>query len=181
MRNFFKKQKSLIMLSIVVLLGFLGSCSDDENVQENNNSSKETYFKIDNMLIGEIRNGEMIITADKLQLLAIFSKFAETQGLGYVEYFDLEISKKEIIIDGKSVSSYGLFSSDINGVHNSVIPLELEGNYLKVSGGKGSITCTSQNCGTGCTPYEKAIDGGKVWTCSSCSTTCTKSMSVSIG
>ena len=181
MKNFFKKQKSLIVLSMMVLLVLLGSCSNDEAIQENNNFSNETSFKIDNMLIGEIRGGEMIITADKQQLLTIFSNFAEDQGLGYVEYFDLEISKKEIIIDGKSVSSYGLFSSDINGVHNSVIPLELEGNYLKAAGGKGTITCTSQNCGTGCTPYEKEIDGGKVWTCSSCSTNCTKTMSVTIG
>jgi len=181
MKNFFKKQKSLIVLSMMVLLGFLGSCSNDETIQENNNFSKETSFKIDNMLIGEIRDGEMIITADKQQLLTIFSNFAKDQGLGYVEYFDLEISKKEILVDGKIISSFGLFSSDINGIHNSVIPLALDGNYLKVDGGKGTITCTSQNCGTGCTPYEKVIDGGKVWTCSSCSTNCTKTMSVTIG
>ncbi|WP_130734745.1 hypothetical protein [Flavobacterium sp. J27] len=132
------------------------------------------------MLIGEIRNGEIILTADKQKLLTIFSNLAQEQGLGHVEYLNLEISEKDIMVDDEIISSYGLFSSDINNVHNSVIPLVLENNYLIVDSGRGTITCTSQNCGTACTPYEKSIKGGKLWTCSECSSTCTKTMTVTI-
>ncbi|HSD15042.1 MAG TPA: hypothetical protein VLB74_10375 [Flavobacterium sp.] len=185
MKKLFKFSVAILLLSSIIFTSkFIISCSKEQNEDTSQLKNEVSNFsKIsDSMVVGEIINGQYVITADKTELLLYFSKLADDQGLGEVVFENISILKKELIDNGNTEYYYGLYASDKDFKYNSAISLTLDGNYFKMDalGGGGTITCSSVDCGTGCTPYQKAVSGGKVWTCSSCSKPCTKTMSVTI-
>ncbi|WP_395044344.1 hypothetical protein [Flavobacterium sp.] len=175
---------SLIVFSFIMFF----SCSKESNNSLESNALNETNISLNRFvakqIIGEERNGEYIITADRNQLFANFSELAKEQGLGEVKYQTLFIRKN--IIEGSNPIKYyyGLFAIDNIGYHQAAIELINTNRALMIddSPNTGSITCTSTNCsGAQCTPYQHIMStGDKVWTCSSCTSSCTKTASVTI-
>ncbi len=185
MKKSFKIFVVVLFFSVTMLFTkFMQSCSKEQS-EEIPKSKNETVslFKIeDSMVVGEVINGECVITTDEEELLLYFSKLADDQGLGEVIFDNIRIVKKELLHDdGKTEFYYGLYASDKDFKYNSAVSLILDGSFFRLEGsGGGTITCQSVGCGTGCAPYKKKIDGGSIWTCSECSNSCTKTMTVSL-
>ncbi|WP_396151935.1 hypothetical protein [Flavobacterium sp.] len=188
MGNLVKKRAGLIaVLSSVLFVSFfsiLQSCSDEQKDSgtDENTSLFSKFGK--NYVIGVDKgNGVYEITANKDELLKVFAELAFEQNLGEVTYTSLEIKKNIIVGSNPTDYYFGLFASDADGKYKSAFELNREGTSFSVNANKGSITCTSTNCGpVDCVPYQQTIAGGngKVWACTSCTNTCTKTMSVVI-
>ncbi len=185
MRNLVKKRIRLIAVltsvSFVSFFGILQSCSDEQKeLRADENRSLFSKFG-GNYIVGVDKgNGVYEITADKDELLEVFAELALEQGHGEVVFTSLEIKKD--IVAGSSPKDYyfGLFASDSDAKYKSALELNRVGTSFNVNANSGSISCVSTNCGTGCAPYQQTVVGGKVWTCSSCANTCTKTMTVVI-
>lgn len=185
MENLVKKRIGLIAVLtsflFVSFFGILHSCSDEQKeLGTDENTSLFSKFGKNYVIGVDKGNGVYEITANKDELLEVFAELALEQGLGKVTFTSLEI-KKEIVVGSNPTDYYfGLFASDASGKYKSALELNREETSFNINYNSGSITCTSSNCGTGCAPYQQTIVGGKVWTCSSCSDTCTKTMKVVI-
>ena len=168
-----------------IFVGFVYSCGNDEannDASSVQNNSTELARFVDEQKIGEESDGTFTITADKDDLLENFNELANEQGLGEVTFTTLEI-KKDIVVDSNPQEYfYALYATDANYNHKAAISLTILDRVLYSDVEGGTITCTSTDCGTGCTPYQAAVSGGKVWSCSTCigSGKCTKSASLSI-
>lgn len=185
MENLVKKRIGLIAVLTSVLFisffGFLHSCSyEQKELGTDENTSLFSRFG-GNYVVGVDKgNGVYEITADKDELLEVFAELALEQGHGEVIFTSLEI-KKDVIVGSNPTDYYfSLLASDSDGKYKSALELNRIGTSFNVNANAGSITCTSTNCGTGCAPYQQTIVGGKVWTCSSCSNACTKTMTVKL-
>ncbi len=186
MRNLVKKRIRLIaVLTSVLFVSFFGilqSCSDEQKeLRADENRSLFSKFG-GNYIVGVDKgNGVYEITADKDELLEVFAELALEQGLGEITYTSLEIKKNIVVGSNPTDYYYGLFASDRDGKYKSAFELNRVGTSFNVNANKGSITCSSTGCGpVDCVPYEHVISGGKVWACTSCTKTCTKSMTVVI-
>ncbi|HRE76350.1 MAG TPA: hypothetical protein PLL09_00855 [Flavobacterium sp.] len=188
MESLVKKRIGLIaVLTSVLFVSFFGilqSCSDEQKELGTDENSSLFSRTGGNYIVGVDKgNGVYEITADKDELLEVFAELALEQGLGEVTYTSLEIKKNIVVGSNPTDYYFGLFASDVDGKYKSAFELNRVGRLFNVNANKGSISCTSTNCGpVDCVPYQQTIAGGngKVWACTSCTNTCTKSMTVVI-
>jgi len=174
----------LLLLFLTTTIIFLESCSKEENSvnQEKSFSAKSRNF-LNNPIAEELDDNQYKFLVDENELLDLFKELALEQDLGLVDYENLFI-KKVLIENSQNEYFIGLFSSDINNIHNSAISLSINNRLLYLDAGNtGSITCSSTNCGDGCSPIQKYTLYGLQWTCSSCipaSNECKKTATVTI-
>lgn len=166
--HFMESIKKIFILATVL---FFVSCSTDDG----------SFESMSNKVVGKIVNNEVMLTADKQDILGRFEKLALSHGVE-VEYTHFEIRKLED-------DNYAMFAFSKDYLVKSAVSLDLQGVNLKINNNltlsKGSITCTTKGCSSdsGCTPIQKPTEidpNVKYWTCTPCSADCTKSTSVQL-
>lgn len=173
----------LFNFSIVFLLAtFIYSCSNSNEINKPLNISNSAREIGDESNVGKIdENGQMVITAEKEEIINLFKELSKEQGLTNVSYDTIFINKGTI--ESNNEIYYGLYAMDKTGNLKSAIDLNLINNQFYINGKQGSISCSSNNCCSSCClPIQESIANSNVkyWTCTSCSTTCTKTASVTI-
>jgi hypothetical protein len=124
--------------------------------------------------IGELVNGNAVITYDMATLKSELSSFLYSQSSISVTFTNATIE-----LDG---NSYLLVASNEDSTIKTAVGLVIDGNsfYQEVSAVQnGGTTCTCTGCTEGCNPY-KGSNG--LWYCDSCSllpNNCTKSVTAS--
>lgn len=160
-----KNIKRILVLGIAL---FLASCSTDDG----------SFDKMNNKKVGKIINDKVEITADRQDILSRFQNLALSHGVE-VEYTHFEIRKLEN-------NNYAMFAFSEDHLTKSAINLNLQGDELIVNpNSEGSITCKTNGCSSdhGCMPIQRSlsIDPSTLyWTCSECSSDCTKTTNVKI-
>lgn len=160
-----KKIRTIAILFLLILFTY---CTSDNG-----------YIKsIENKNIAKIENNEVVLTADRMDLLDRLERMALEDNIN-VQYTHLEVRKMDN-------GNYALFAFSDDYLVKSAVSLMLDETNLRLYSGGGTITCSTTGCSSnaGCTPVQKTtfIDAHQTtyWTCSTCSSTCTKTTSVQL-
>ncbi|RZJ64097.1 MAG: hypothetical protein EOO45_19245, partial [Flavobacterium sp.] len=163
--------KKIILTAISCMLLALTSCSEDtttfSDTQESTNGISGNAYRsgLLNGVVGEVINGEMVVTADKAVLLKDFEEMLYADGIS-TTLKTIEIVKK-VAENDESDSAFMLVASDKDGLSIGLW-LTLNNNMfsrdrdLGTGDGTGTVC---RGCATGCNLSYLKIDGKRIAYC----------------